>query len=441
MKLRPGPGWIWIGGSFAAVALGCFVWSSAAWLIAPVAGAGIALTVADWIILRRSITELSVSRELPGRAAQGNSFEVVLNLVNRQQGCASGEIRDVIPPGVSPRAWQQKIELAAGRGVSARYHARAARRGKYVFGPVWIRLHGKYRMLEHQRKIDCTGTVRVIPSSALTVKDAFHKNLRTENRFVGEWTRTRLRGHGIEFESLDRFHEGDDPRRIDWRSTARRGNLMVRRYQVEQHQDLLVLLDCGRLMGAAMEEGNKLDQAVDSAIMLSRVALAKGDRCGIGMFDDRMLGFLPPRAGPGALQTIVAGLSDAKCYLRETDFGPMFATLRTRCRKRSLVIVLSDIAGIETTRRFRQALRTLARQHVVILAALQTPLLADTLMAPVRSGPDVSRKAVVMRLLREREKSLHSLTRSGVTVLDVKPDQLTVPLINRYIDLRERNTL
>jgi len=172
--------------------------------------------------------------------------------------------------------------------------------------------------------------------------------------------------------------------------------------------------------------------------MLSRVALSKGDRCG-GLFDDRALGFLPPQSGPAAYQAILSGLYDAQSRWRETDFGPMFANVQVRQQKRALVIVLSDLVDADTSERYRYAMASLTKRHVVVFAALQTPLLDELIHKPVQDAADVARIAVAMRLKREREKSLYALRRSGVFVLDVKPTDLTVPLINQYISLRERD--
>ncbi|MGB6044529.1 MAG: hypothetical protein WBF93_15325, partial [Pirellulales bacterium] len=109
--------------------------------------------------------------------------------------------------------------------------------------------------------------------------------------------------------------------------------------------------------------------------------------------------------------------------------------------KRSLIVVISDIADVETSRRFRTSLASLATRHVVLFAALKTPRLRQIVHAPVDTVLDGSRKAVTFRILREREQAIHSLRRSGVQVLDVEPDQLSAPLINQFIELRQRNVL
>jgi uncharacterized protein (DUF58 family) len=203
----------------------------------------------------------------------------------------------------------------------------------------------------------------------------------------------------------------------------------------------MLIIDCGRLMGADAVHGTKLDCAVDSALMLGRTVLEGGDRCGLGLFDDQVLGYLPPVSGSSAMRALTESACSVQSRWREADFTRMFATLQSRQSKRSLLVILSDIIDEATSTRFRASLGTLCRRHVVLFAALQTPLLRQYTRAPVGSMVDGTRHAVAFRLLREREVALQSLRHSGVHVVDVEPNELTIPLINRFIELRQGNLL
>lgn len=438
MKIRPGPTLFAFGGGLLALGVLTFVWPAAAWLVAPAILFLPVPLLVDYRGLRRSRGAVTVERELPVCVRRGAPFRAVLRLASSAPVDVVGEIRDCLPAEADPPYRRERFVLPAGGKRELACRVRIPRRGLCAFGPVWIRLRGATGMLEWQWSLECCGEVKVLPEGAVS-REALRKDALAERRILHEWTRTRLRGEGLEFESISEFRENDDPRRIDWRSSARLRRLMVRRYQLEQHRDVVVLLDCGRLMVASAGDGTKLDCAVDSVLMLGRVALEKGDRVGLGIFDDRVLGFLPPVSGPEAYRVILDSVYDVRSRWRDTNFGPMFAALERRHPKRSLVIVLSDIVDADTTDRFRSALVTLARKHVLVFAAIQTPLTEEIVRSPVASSLDVSRKAVVFRLLREREKALHSLEHAGVHVLDVEPGELTVPLVNKYIELRERN--
>jgi uncharacterized protein (DUF58 family) len=115
--------------------------------------------------------------------------------------------------------------------------------------------------------------------------------------------------------------------------------------------------------------------------------------------------------------------------------------LQARHHKRAVLIILSDMADQETSRRARVALTNLATRHEVIFAALQTPLLFAQTRAPIESRLDAARQVVAYRLLREREETLFALRRGTINVLDVEPTELTIPLINQYLELRSRNVV
>ena len=313
-------------------------------------------------------------------------------------------------------------------------------RGSFEFGPAWLRLIGPFDVLDAQQDFSCPGSVKVLPEGFSSAEGLRHDE-RAELMQLDKTSRIRQTGLGTEFEMLSEYRPGDDPRRIDWKTTARFRRPVVRRFQVERHRDVMIVIDCGRLMGADAGRGSKLDCAVDSALMLCRTALEGGDRCGLALFDNQVLGYQPPVSGPRALRSLVDSVYNVQSRWSESDFGLMFATLQSRQTKRSLVVILSDIVDVETSARFRMSLATLSRRHVVLFVGLQTPLLRQIVAEPVATLLDGSRKAVTFRILRERDEALRSLKRSGVQVLDVEPSRLTVPLLNRFIELRQQNVL
>jgi uncharacterized protein (DUF58 family) len=348
-------------------------------------------------------------------------------------------IRDVLPPqALNP--YLLLNGMAANGATAFDYQLQINERGQYTIGPAYVRLVGRWGFAEAQQKFPLTTQCKVLPES-LAPSHALQKSALDEQRLLDQPIEVRRRGEGTEFESLAEFRAGDDPRRIDWRSSARQRRMIVRRYQLEQHRDVLILLDTGRLMGSDTGNGTKLDRAVDAALLLARAALDHGDRCGVGVFDHKVRGYIPPIGGTAAFRAITESLYAISSQWLESNFAEMFATLETRHMKRSLVIVLSDVTDVETTERYRAALMALVRKHVVLFVAIKTPQLSELLEAPVKDARDAAQAATVLRLLRERELTLLNIERSGVQVLDCEPANITVPLLNQYIAIRAANVL
>lgn len=440
MTIRPAPRLLWGVCAAAALAPLAFIWPPILgvilffWLLLTV------LTVLEHRNLKPMLAGLSVQRRLPTTAARGLPFACETTVANNGPVPISAIVRDGVPAAALQGPAFVPIELApqARKTLTARLTIPV--RGQHSFGPAWIRIRGSWGLLEAQRAIDLPGGVKVLPETYAS-RETLGQDQRARLLQLDKLTRTRRHGAGSEFESLAEYRPGDDPRRIDWRTTARVRRPVIRRYQVERHRDVMIAVDCGRLMGASVGNGAKLDCAVDAALMLARVALQTGDRCGIAVFDDAVRGYLSPVAGVNAMVPLADQVYAIDSQMRESDFGVMFAELQVRQPRRSLIVVLSDLVDAETSERMRASLIRLAQRHVVLFAALRTPLLSQTLQGNVNSLLDGARKGVALRLLRQRQRALHSLRRAGVHVLDVAPSELTVPLINQFIELRSQDLL
>jgi len=439
MRIRPGRNLMRAAIALGALALLALVWPKVAWCLAVALLPIAALVLFDRRGLEQRFAHVRLERTMPAVVGRDGGFLVALRVANGSRYPLVGRLRDLVPAGALPALSEHALRVASGGAVgdvTAEFHIPV--RGRHQFGPVWLRLEGSMGLLEGQQEIPCMASVKVLPEG-FSSEHGLRQDELAAIRLLDKQTRARHQGMGTEFESLSEYRPGDDPRRIDWRATARYRYPIVRRHQIERHRDVMVLIDCGRLMAADAGQGSKLDCAVDAGLTLGRVALESGDRCGVGLFDDQVLGYLPPVSGPNSLRWLAESVYDVRSRWRESDFTLMFATLQMRQRKRSLVVILSDILDLETSGRFRSSLATLARRHVVLFAALQTPLLGRIVRTPVESMLDGSRKAVTFRILRQRQQAAHWLKRSGVHVLDVEPKRFTIPLINQFIELRQRH--
>lgn len=441
MTIRPGRNLIGIAGVLAVCAFASFVWSATAWVLCVLALIVLVCVGRDYRALRRELVLIRVVRQLPNVVGRDLPFEVRWQIESNLQRPVLVEMRDQLPVPAVPRIQAWSFQMTA-RQISHTLSGefRIPVRGEFSFGPIWFRIPGPLQLLDAQWSVDQIGQIKVLPESFSTGESLLHDK-RAALLLLDKMSQARQQGVGTEFDQLSEFRDGDDPRRIDWRTSARFGRPIVRRFRVERHRDVMLIIDCGRLMGADAVQGTKLDCAVDSALMLGRTVLEGGDRCGLGLFDDQLLGYLPPLAGNTALRALSESVCDVQSRWRESDFTQMFATLQARQSKRSLLVILSDIVDEATSTRFRASLGTLCRRHVVLFAALQTPLLRQFTQTPVSSMVDGARQAVAFRLLREREAALQSLRHSGVHVVDVEPNELTIPLVNQFIRLRQGNLL
>jgi uncharacterized protein (DUF58 family) len=441
-RFRPGKNLVRVAYVLPATATLYFLFPSMAWLWL---GSLIAATVGVAAIvetrqLRRDISRVSVRRIVPVVTGRDIPFLIHWHVSNDLPMSVTLEVRDALPARAEPRYYARELSLAAAGKTEWSSSFRISERGLHTIGPIWLRLRGRLNLMEAQQPLAMVNQIKILPEK-LASRAELLKDVGAQQLLLDKNSPTRLHGVGTDFESLSEYREGDDPRRIDWRATARMQRPVVRRFQIERHRDVMILVDCGRLMGTEANRGTKLDCAIDSALILARTALRGGDRCGMAVYDSELRGYLPPVSGLPWLQSLTDSLYDIRSEFRETDFGTIFATLQTRQSKRSLIVILSDVIDLETSELFRSSLARLSRRHVVLFAALQTPSLVAVTRSKIDTLDDAARHAVAFRVLHQRRQAIHGLRQHGIHVLDVEPSQMTVPLVNQFIELRGRNLL
>jgi len=253
--------------------------------------------------------------------------------------------------------------------------------------------------------------------------------------------RMRFKGQGREFESLREFVTGDEIHHISWSATARRGKLMTREYRVEKSQNVVVMLDTGRLMTARIGELSKLDHAINAALSISCVALAGGDNVGLLTFCRHVKSFLPARRTKDQLPGILEALYAIDAEMIEPSYARAFNYLGSNNRRRSLVIILTDLVDAEASAELLAHARLLIPRHLPLIVTIgDSDLRALVTHAPSSIG-EVYRQSVAEELIRQREEALNRITHAGGLALDVPVGRLSIALVNKYLDVKERGLL
>jgi uncharacterized protein (DUF58 family) len=225
---------------------------------------------------------------------------------------------------------------------------------------------------------------------------------------------------------------------VDWKAFARRGKLTVRQFQEERGQELVLLIDCGRRMRAVAAEGaqagwSKLDWALDAALQLAAVALARGDRVGAMAFDGRVKAYVAPARSARQQKRLRDALFHLQPSAVESDLERALRELGARHRRRALVLVVSDVADPFSVRYQRRALSAASRRHRLIFAALDDPGVRALARA---DDSDATTRAAAYDLIADRRRALRQLSGSGVRVLDALPAEAAGPLLAAWLDER-----
>jgi len=243
------------------------------------------------------------------------------------------------------------------------------------------------------------------------------------------------------FAGLRDYLPGDDPRRIHWKATARRDQPVTTEVEAERGQQVMILLDCGRLMTAPAGNLTKLDHAVNAALLLGWLAQQQGDRVGLVAFTDQVDSFLAPQRSPAQVSRLSGALYGIRAQFVEPDFIEAFSAVARRVSRRSLVVVLTDVLDPGASRDLVSQALWLSGRHLVLVVAMEDPALIAARDAPIDRSARAYEWAAAEELLAARRHSFEALRRGGVLGLDVPAGKLSPALVERYLELKERALL
>lgn len=253
--------------------------------------------------------------------------------------------------------------------------------------------------------------------------------------------RVRRRGVGSDFESLREYARGDPFRAIDWNATARRGKVMVAQYETERSQQIVVAIDAGRLMSPRLGDRRKLDYAVSAALTIAAVAQLAADRVGLHAFAAQTLAALAPRSGAQHIAALTDALADLEPCFEESDYERAALELRRRLSKRSLIVVFTDVFDPVASSAVLASLALLVPQHLVLVVLMNDAALATALAAEPIAVSAVYRAAVATTLAAERARAVALLRARGIGVVDVPAAELSIALLDAYVDVKTRSLL
>jgi uncharacterized protein (DUF58 family) len=382
--------------------------------------------------------QLRVTRDAPERIPLGEQAEVRLRVANLSPRPLHLQlVDDIFPPleRVGGRVLATTLEPASETVVS--YTVRADRRGAAELNHLHLRLLGALGLAWRRRRVEIQHRVLVHPStrelSAMRLL-----GLRHRLKDVGV-RRIRYRGEAGAFESLREYAPGDDPRTVDWKATARSTAVMVRQFEAERSQTVMVAIDAGRLMMERMDDRERLDHALSAALLLADVAGQTGDRVGVTIFSDRIHREIPPSRV--SLSRLSQALAEVEPRMVESNYPAAFARIARQLRRRALLVLFSDVVDPGTSAALVGQLANSARRHLPIAVTLRSPALERSAAAPVADESDAFRRAAAEELLQARATALHTMRRAGVLVVDVLPAQAAPGVINRYLEVKARGRL
>jgi len=376
----------------------------------------------------------------------GRTATVGLVVENPGRRRVRAVIRDAWPPSARPSPRTHQVTVPPGGRRRLVTTLAPVRRGDREAVAVTVRSFGPLGLAARQGTHQVPWTVRVVPP--------FHSRRHLPSRLarlreLEGGNPVLVRGQGTEFDSLREYVVGDDVRSIDWRATARRGDVMVRTWRPERDRRVVIVLDTGRTSagrlgvnpgGAGPSGWPRLDWSMDAALLLAALAARAGDRVDVLAYDRAVRAWLSGVARTELLSAMVNAFAPLEPELVETDFAGMAATVLARAKRRCLVVLLTDLNAAALEEGLFPVLPSLSARHLVLVAAARDSRVAD--LAALRvDAESVYDAAAAERHIGERRAVTARLRRLGVEVVDALPEDLAPALADAYLALKAAGRL
>lgn len=381
----------------------------------------------------------SAERQTGRIASIDQPHRVTLTVVNLDRRDHVVWVRDGAAPELRPQPEEFHLRLAARSRSTVHYQIKSARRGAFALEKVYLRARSRLGMWQRLFDYPVSSPLHVYPDMKQLQEYAV---LARKNRLsLMGVRRVRRIGQDNEFERLRDYTPDDNYKHIEWRTTARRGKLTVKDFQTNQSQRVIFLIDCGRMMTNEAAGLSLLDHALNAMLMLSYVALARGDSVGLLCFSDEIHGFVPPKGGGKQMNRLLHAAYDRFPKLVESRYDEAFLYLSAHHRKRSLVILVTNVVDEVNANQVERYLGTLVGHHLPMGVLLRDRRMFEAV--EVRNPQDAAlfRGAAAADILAWRQQVLTDLSAKGVLALDVFPEEMTAPLINRYLEIKARHLL
>lgn len=424
-----------IGGLLALIGVGI---PSILWLVALYDGLLFALLLTDIFTLPRP-ADLKVERSHEEVLSLGAPNLIRLIAYSRANRPLTIRLRDEPPPDCRFDRREFTLRLEPETPAEVHYHLTPLYRGEIRFQDVFMRVWGRLGLAVNSYRLPGRSTVRVYPDLIRMREYELlrHRGLLTQLGF----RQIRVKGTGTDFESLREYTTDDEFRRIDWKATARRGKPVVRDYQTERSQNVVLLLDAGRNMLSEVEGIRKFDTVLNVSLMLAYVAALMDDKVGAMVFGDEIDKFVVPDRGRRQVSRLVEAMHACQPRPVEPDYLYAVTYLAHRWRKRSLIVVFTDLIDPESSRVLLQALRGLSRRHLCVCATVADPRLRSLSQRYPETVGDLYTRAVATQVFTDRLMTVRTLQQMGVQVIDAEPETLVQAVVNHYLSVKARGRL
>jgi uncharacterized protein (DUF58 family) len=386
------------------------------------------------------LSQLKITRVTGHTASLGVPFPVTIGLENHSTtATVRGFIRDDVPEYFDCSPEEQAFVLPPSSRITVQHRLIAKKRGAAILQRAYLKTFSRLEIWQNISSQPLETPLNVYPDIKQLTDYAILA--RTDRLSLIGVRRTRNIGQDNEFERLRDYAPDDNYKHIDWRSTARRNRLTVRQFQADQSQRLLIMLDCGRMMTNEHNGRSLLDYSLNASLMLANVALRQGDAVGMLCFSDRVHTYVPPRGGRAQTNRLLHAGYNQFPRLVESRYDEAFLYLSNYCRRRSLVVLCTNVIDQVNADQIQSYIGNLSGRHLPLAVLLRDQQLFQAADNPGQEGLGLYCAAAASEILTWRQQVISRLRHRGALVVDAFPEEISASLVNQYLEVKAKHLL
>lgn len=379
---------------------------------------------------------IEATRECNERFSNGDENEIRIHISNRYSFAVTLEIIDEIPDIFQYRDVLFTLKMDRKENKTLRYSLRPVQRGVYSFGEINVFAGTRIGLIARRFKLGKPENVKVYPSYVHLKR----YELMTASSKLTHPGQKKIRkiGQQLEPDQIKEYIKGDDYRFINWKATARRSKLMANVFQDERAQNVYCLIDKGRTMQSAFNGMTLLDYAINASLALSYVAMLKGDKAGLMTFERKFETFIPPSRTPVQMNHLMEALYAQQTSFLESDFSLLNHQVNKDVKNRGLLLIFTNFDSERAMQRQLRYLSLLAKRHTIVVIFFQNTELEEIVEKTPVTKEEIYESVIAEKLDYEKKLIIRKLRQYNILSLLTHPDNLTVNIINQYLDIKAR---
>lgn len=395
------------------------------------------LTDVLWLMIPNK--PIRAERNTTEKWSLGDENKTTITLRNRCSFKWFCKIIDELPVELQIRDSYYSIDLLGHSMHKIEYTLVPKSRGLYQFGALRIFIFSPIRFFSRRISFFQKTEVAVYPS----FKQVKKFNLASIQKLSHYYGIKKLRriGSSFEFEQIKEYVAGDDIRHINWTATAKSNGLKTNHFIEEKAQPVYCFIDKSRSMNLGSNGMTLIDFAINTSLVLSNVALQKGDKAGLITFSNKLHQAVRAENSTKQMLRLVDILYNQKSVSAESNYELLYLSMKRIVNVRSLIFLFTNFESLYAMERVKPVLRKIAKQHVLVVVFFENSETEEYANRTANNLEEVYSTAIARQMYLDKRLIAAELNNYGINTMVSKPEELTISSINRYLQIKAKGTI